>query len=75
MKPKKLNKKLTVKKATVANLDREGMIAVFGGIGTILETNPCDTCITYEECTRPAYCETMIARVCDTDYTWCYPCG
>jgi len=56
MKIKKSNKKLTLKKETLANLDIKAMIDVKGGIETVYDT--CfPYCDTYVTCGRATICE------------------
>lgn len=51
MKRKKISKKFTLNKQTVANLDRKSLSSVFGGI----DTDPESTCIYCP--TEDAFCE------------------
>jgi hypothetical protein len=56
MKVKKLNKKLTLRKETLANLDINAMSGVKGGIETVHDT--CHPyCDTYCTCGRMTICE------------------
>jgi hypothetical protein len=56
MKAKKFNKKLTLTKETVANLDADAMVGVRGGIYTVWDT--CDPyCDTFCTCGRMTICE------------------
>jgi len=56
MKAKKINKKLTVNKETVADLNTEAMSGIKGGLYTIQDTcdGYCDTRLT---CGRYTICE------------------
>lgn len=56
MKVKKFNKKLTLSRETVANLDNEAMSGVKGGFLTAQDTceGACDTFVT---CGRATWCE------------------
>lgn len=69
MKAKKLNKKLELNKATVANLDRDAMSPIKGGGETL--TCTCGTsvgpdCTDDPDCTNLA-CETYATGACCTD--------
>lgn len=55
MKVKKLSKKLTLSRETVANLDNEAMSGVKGGFLTRYDT--CEICDTYITCGRATWCE------------------
>lgn len=63
MKPKKINKKLELKKETIATLDSTSMAIPKGGI-VPTKTDPCtDTCNTCNTCTT-----------CTVTYTWAEMC-
>ncbi len=75
MKAKKFNKRLSLNKKTIANLNGGMMGNVYGGI--ILPTKPpaatCLECTTNETiypCETCYTCETCVT-MCDTCDTWC----
>ena len=60
MKSKQFNKKLVLKKNTIANLDNKGMASVYGGDPVTYEKTVCFT-ICATECPR---CPTMMPSRC-----------
>lgn len=55
MKVKKLNKKLTLSRETVANLDHDAMSGVKGGFETRRDT--CEPCDTFFTCGYLTWCQ------------------
>ena len=62
---KKMSRKLTLNKKTIANLNAVEMSHAFGG--ATLQ----DTCPETALCTVGTTCPTFNQRECDTDDTWC----
>lgn len=59
MKPKKINKKLVLKKNTISNLDNNGMNSVYGGVETFVKT------VCFTECVTDCFqCPTMRPSRC-----------
>ena len=64
MKTKKLSKKLSLNRKTIANLNGDMMGNVYGGMYTI----PAITCVTCDRSVCPTHCYTCVSRCQDQPY-------